>query len=251
MEADIFKGNKPELPVDYNGNAIQVWTAGGRTIHVSSEDFIAESSLIRICSGESVVKIKLKNKYPEDKDSGMPIPPNTALCFGCWPGDIFSVEGEADITFVRDRGYVKKEEPTITPSVLSWTPDKTGGVDCKCEIKGNVAEFSGKIDYYYPDSSAGRLIGANRVGIQIKPSINVDDYPNLIISINEPKGQRRFNSSVLDKDPEDGSKKLFWYYPSIEKVPYEGSVIFDWTGKGTDIEIFYIKVLADTVLRNG
>lgn len=248
MRADFIKENKPELPVDYNGNAIQVWTIGGRTIHVSSEDFTAESSLIRVCSGESVVKIKLKDRYPEDKDSGMPIPPNTVLCFGCWPGDVFSVEGEADITFIRDRGYTKEEETTITPSILSWGSDKIGGEFCKCEVEENVAKFSGMIDYYYFDSIRNKIAG-NKVGIEIKPSVDISKYPNFVASIEEYGQIKMFNNSIfyLDEKGQTIFKKDFL----VKEVPSEFSIVFDWTGKGTSKESFKVEILSGTVLRNG
>ena len=243
MEIQKGKGNRPELPVDFNGNAIQIWTAGGRTIEVNSKEFIAESSVFRVCTGSAVAKIKLKNRYPSGKDSGMPIPPNSVICFGCEPGDIFEVEGTVSITFVRERDLVIKTAFELVPSMIAWTSDKVGGRECECEIKGNTAEFSGYIDYCY-----GTREG-NKVAVAITPSLKVSDYPNLIITINKSNGEfYQFGQSAFVRD--EKGKTTFIYEALISKTPEVIPIVIDWTGKG-DTETFYIKVTDKAILRNG
>lgn len=243
MEIQKIKGNKPELPVDFNGNAIQAWTAGGKTIDVEFGEFTAESSIFRVCTGATAARIKLKGKYLNEGDSGTPIPPNTVMCLGCEPGDVFEVEGSLSVTFVRERDLITKSTFELIPSVISWTPDKIGGSECNCEIKDNVAEFSGYIDYYYSSR------WGNKVGVVITPSLDVNDYPNLVITINKSNGEvYQFGQSAFTKDVE--GKSHFVYETIINRVPEIVPIVIDWTGKG-DIEAFYIKVTDKAVLRNG
>lgn len=247
MKTGDIKKNKPELPVDYNGNAIQVWTVGGRTIHVNSGDFVAESSLIRVCSGDSTVKIKLKDLYPEDKDSGMPIPPNTVFCLGCYPGDVFSVEGEAYVTFVRDRSYKKEEEVKITPSILSQNKEKTGGHECNCIIDDHTIKFGGYIDFYYTDLFKKRYSPGNRVGIRIEPTVNIKDYSNLVVGTSE--GNIFKTPSFIEEE----GKYFFETELLVKKgcVPSVQYIVFDWEGNGKFVETFKVEILEGTILRNG
>lgn len=243
MKAQEVKGNSPELPVDYNGNAIQAWTIGGRTIEVESNEFTAESSVIRVCTGNSLARIKLKARYSEDKDSGMPIPPNTVMCLGCEPGDVFEVEGSLSVTFVRERDFTMKSVFNLIPSQISWSPDELGGLECECEIEGNTAKFSGYIDYYYNFPKNG-----NRVGIMITPELNVEEYPNLVVTLKENGETYSFNKSVFVKGDDNKYSFIYKFLVSrkLEKLP----IVIDWTGKG-DIETFYVEITDKAVLRNG
>lgn len=102
MNANKPKGRNPELPVDWNGVGIQVWTLGGETIKVTTGNtFTCLSSLVRIFNNtDSTAFVKYGSIAG---DEGTPIGANQAEVFGCKTGEVYTVTGEVYISFFKDR----------------------------------------------------------------------------------------------------------------------------------------------------
>lgn len=103
MNANKPKGRNFELPVDWNGVGVQVWTLGGETIKVSTgESFTCLSSLIRVFNNTANTAFVKKGAIVGDE--GTPIGPNDSEVFGCVVGEVYVVTGEVYVSFFKDRG---------------------------------------------------------------------------------------------------------------------------------------------------
>lgn len=90
------------------------------------------------------------------------------------------------------------EEPTEGPteypckSYITWDYCKTGGPECECLIRGNMAIFNGKIAYY----PVGWLGSGNYVGINIYPRVDIKKYPNVKVILKRTHDQ--INDVIYD-----------------------------------------------------
>lgn len=102
MNANKPKGRNSELPVDYNGVGVQVWTLGGETIKVTTgNSFSCLSSLIRVFNNTDTTAFL---KYGSiDGDQGTPIGAHLSETFGCVAGEVYTVTGEVYVSFVKNK----------------------------------------------------------------------------------------------------------------------------------------------------
>ena len=133
----------------------------------------------------------------------------------------------------------------FTPSVMSWTPDKTGGAGCEFSLSedGHTATFTGTIAYYKANPDKGREAG-NRVGVMITPSVTfADDLSAMVITI----GDKTYGKDALD---EYEGKKVLWWYPLVTNGTQAFTCKIDWDGpEGIKVEeVFNVKVGPNAIL---
>ena len=110
------------------------------------------------------------------------------------------------------------------PSVMSWTPDHTGGEGCVYSLSedGHKATFTGTIAYYKANEEKGRVAG-NRVGVQIIPSESFSDLSKMTIKI----GDKTYGEDALE---EVDGKKVLWWYPLVTEGTQMFTCEIDWDG---------------------
>lgn len=102
MNANKPKGRNPELPVDWNGVGVQVWTLGGETKKITTGNtFTCLSSLIRIFNNTANTAFIKKGDNVDDE--GTPIGANQSETFGCVEGEVYTVTGEIYVSFFKNR----------------------------------------------------------------------------------------------------------------------------------------------------
>ena len=102
MNANKVKGRQPELPVDFNGYAVQVWVLGGESVVVTNANFTPRSNLIRV-HNHSEASASLRLSTLPGSDPGAPIGPGQTEVFGCTSGEVYVVTGTVTISVVRDK----------------------------------------------------------------------------------------------------------------------------------------------------
>lgn len=252
MKENIVKGNNPELIVDWNGNAIQAWTLGGKTITVvSGDDFKCESTLMRICNtGTTLTRLKLKDAaYSELQpsttgDVGTPVLPNSCVMVGVYElGQVYSIEGgSVDITFIMDRRVRQTTglppSPSFTTSTFSQDSEKVAGPGAIVNkiTAQNILEYKGIISY---NSHRGGHI----VGIKITPTVQITDFPDAVIRIIDQYGERDYGVEVFDS-----ANDLTWYF-KVEEIPcIKFTIQIFWGTKAG--EVFYVQIDPTTLLGN-
>ena len=140
--------------------------------------------------------------------------------------------------------YVKDYETLyntfkLERSKFSQDPSKVGGEDCVAKMVGKTKiVFGGKVDWYPEDKGLGRAAG-NRVGVQITPSLSLDEYPDVKVTI----AGKVYDKSVFS----DGDDNSIWYYPLITKDSKLFTVEIDWNGE--DVEKFVIEITPGTYIK--
>lgn len=247
MEVKNVKGNNPELLVDFNGNAVQAWFLGGRTVTVTpAQRLIAKSSLIRICnpSDGPAYLFRLVQGRQISGDMGFPILPKSSEYFACEIGDEFSIKGvELFATFLR--------EPDMQPiSALygsSFNSKQLLQGEVSWRLNKTYATVMGFIDYCYKPSKLGHWITVQISPVQ-KPISIKDRYPNATVIIEKDNGTV-YQFSMLDMELSD-DKPLSIDIP----ISRPGEIILiklDWGGTGMTEDILTLKVDEGTILRNG
>lgn len=248
MEVKNVKGNNPELLVDFNGNAVQAWPLGGRTIPANpAQKLIAKSSLIRISnpSDTLVYLFRLVQGRQISGDMGFPIFPKSSEYFACEIGDEFSIKGaELFVTFLRE----PDTQPIFDLIGSSFNRSQLSQGEVSWELPDKkVAIVSGFIDYCYEPSKLGHWITALISPVQ-RPSSIKDRTPNATVIIEKDNGTV-YQFSMLDMELSD-AKPLSIDIP----ISRPGEIILiklDWDGTGMTEDVLTLKVGERIILRNG
>lgn len=101
MNAKDYVKDKPEMLVDYNGFAMQLFCVGGETVELNATPIKAKTSVFRICNSTSNPATLKVN------DNVMTIIGNHCHVFACMVGDLIScTTGTLELTFWRNKeGY--------------------------------------------------------------------------------------------------------------------------------------------------
>lgn len=243
MELKNFKGNKPELLVDLNGNAVQAWPLGGITILMTPDTpVIARSSLIRITNPTpySLKLYRLVDGTLLYLDSGLPILPNSSEYFSCEIGDEFQVKGSGElfITFLRNKD---DEARFKVPSGSRFNGIAFLGNESTYEIQGRRASIiGGYIDYCYDPFMLGHW-----AEVTIGPITKMTNYPNFSCIIEKEGGVvNRFR-------PDDNTAPEIKIRVPITRPGETILIKLDWLGTGITDDVLTIKVDEGTILRNG
>lgn len=244
MEVKNVKSNKPELLVDFNGNAIQAWPLGGITIEVEG-GFIARSSLIRITNiSSSPAKLRrLHYGVPSSNDFGFPILPQSSEYFACEIGDEFMVQGEnLYVTFLRSNADFPPQKVPLGSRLVNIS--FLGNESSFTQIGSAFGTISGYIDYCYDPSILGHW--AEVVIAPVTPTAN---YPNCIIIVERDNGfvDRFPASKVVDSS----TSREFHFKVPITRPGETILIKLDWFGTGLTGDVLTIKVDESTILRNG
>lgn len=97
MNAKDFVKDKPEMLIDYNGYAMQIFFVGGETVELGEEPVKAKTSVFRVCNSSADPVILKIN------DNTMTILGNHCHVFACMIGDMLSAEGTLECTFWRNK----------------------------------------------------------------------------------------------------------------------------------------------------
>jgi hypothetical protein len=244
MRNDSQKINGPELLVDWNGNAVQSWVLGGRTITVAAgSDFECESTLLRVCNtGGSAARLFLKDAdyaswVKDATDAGMPILPNTCVTLGVFQKrQVYTVQGGSlDITFVPDRRVTQTTNipasPAFTPSTYTQDISKVSGPGAVANILAdNVLQYSGTLQ--------SNVQGKYLVGIEITPTVSFADFPDVRVRVVDQFGERYYGKDYFS------SNKLVQYF-EVDQIPSIDFVV-EIVWNKDNMENFYVKIDRNT-----
>lgn len=201
MKTENIKGSSIELPVDRNGNALQILWLGGRTIIVNDSDFKTETNVVRLCnSTETPVVVGLKSAYFGEgvNDEGMTILPLSSEVFACNIGEIYEVRGKLEVTFLRDRSIFNNNFPInyMTISTIFNKRETDSATYTLTDPAKKTYSISGFINIDYSLPTPGNVIG----GI-LKFNNSLRSFPGLVVRVyNYEDLLFQFNPTMAEED---------------------------------------------------
>ena len=101
MNAKDSVGNKPEMLIDYNGYAMQLFCVGGESISLGKDPIKAKTSVFRVCNNST------SSATLDVNGNTMTILGNHCHVFACMVGDRISCpNGTLELVYWRDKtGY--------------------------------------------------------------------------------------------------------------------------------------------------